>query len=144
MYTFGNASNQRLSTCRNELRIVAQEALKYADFSIVYGTRTETEQAILYQQGFSKVQYPNSKHNKNPSDAFDFVPYPVDWKDERQFTYIAGLILGIGLSKGIILRWGGDWKQNGKLKENTFNDLGHIEFVRNLNDSENNTGEKET
>lgn len=144
MYTFGNASNEKLSTCRNELRLVAQEALKLVDFSIMYGYRNEADQNAAFASGHSKKQFPNSKHNVNPSDAFDFAPYPLDWEDERQFTYIAGLILGIGLSKGIILRWGGDWKQNGKLKENSFNDLGHIEFVRNLNDSENKTGEKET
>ena len=75
---------------------------------------------------------PNSKHNTNPSDAFDFMPYPVDWKDTKQFSYIAGIIIGIGLAKGIVLRWGGDWNQNGKINDERFLDFGHIEFVRML------------
>lgn len=132
MYTFGKTSQSKLSTCRKELQDVANEAIKLVNFSIIHGYRTEAEQNAIYEQGFSKVRFPASKHNTNPSDAFDFVPFPIDWKDTRQFTYIAGIIIGIGLAKGIILRWGGDWKQEGKLKENKFNDLGHIEFVRML------------
>lgn len=132
MYSFGKTSKSKLDTCRKELQDVAHEAIKLVNFSVIHGYRTEAEQNAIYEQGFSKKQFPSSKHNTNPSDAFDFVPFPIDWKDTKQFTYIAGIMIGIGLAKGIILRWGGDWKQEGKLKENKFNDLGHIEFVRML------------
>ena len=136
MYSFGKTSTDKLLTCRNELQVVAHEAIKLVDFSILVGYRNEAEQTAAYNQGFSKQQWPNGKHNTNPSDAFDFAPYypgeKINWNDTKGFTYIAGILIGIGLSKGIILRWGGDWKQNGRLKENKFNDLGHIEFVRQL------------
>ena len=108
MYTFGKSSTEKLLTCRNELQVVAHEAIKLVDFSIIHGYRTQEQQDLIYAQGLSKAKYPNSKHNTNPSDAFDFMPYPVDWKDTKQFSYIAGIIVGIGLAKGIILRWGGD------------------------------------
>lgn len=136
MYSFGKTSTEKLITCRNELQIIAKEAIKLVDFSILVGYRNEADQTAAYNQGASQTQWPNSKHNTNPSDAFDFAPYypnkKIDWKDTAGFTYIAGILIGIGLEKGIILRWGGDWKQNGKLKENGFDDLGHIEFVRML------------
>lgn len=132
MYTFGKASTERLATCRHELQVVANEAIKLVDFSIIHGYRTEAEQNLIYAQGFSKAKFPTSKHNVNPSDAFDFMPFPVDWKDTRQFAYIAGIIMGIGLAKGIILRWGGDWNQNGKINDERFLDFGHIEYVRTL------------
>jgi len=132
MYSFGKSSTSKLLTCRHELQVIANEAIKLVDFSIIHGYRNQEQQDMIYEQGFSKVKFPNSKHNTNPSDAFDFMPFPVDWTDYRQFTYIAGIMIGIGLSKGMILRWGGDWDQNGKLKENKFNDFGHIEFARML------------
>ncbi len=129
MYTFGKSSIEHLNTCRKELQIVAYEAIKMTNFSIVCGIRTEIQQNKLVEQGFSKLKYPDSKHNTNPSDAFDFVPYPVDWKDSNQFTQVASMIVGIAFAKGIILRWGGDWNQTGRLKDNKFDDLGHIEYV---------------
>lgn len=132
MYSFGTSSTAKLLTCRHELQTVANEAIKLVNFSILVGSRNEEDQNKAVEHGFSKQKYPTSKHNSNPSDAFDFIPYPLDWKDSNQFTYIAGIILGIGLSKGIILRWGGDWKQDGNLKSNQFDDLGHIEYVRTL------------
>ena len=132
MYTFGKSSTEKLLTCINELQVVAHEAIKLVDFSIIHGYRTQEQQDLIYAQGLSKAKYPNSKHNTNPSDAFDFMPYPVDWKDTKQFSYIAGIIVGIGLAKGIILRWGGDWNQNGKINDERFLDFGHIEFVRML------------
>ena len=132
MYIFGKSSTEKLLTCRNELQVVAHEAIKLVDFSIIHGYRTQEQQDLIYAQGLSKAKYPNSKHNTNPSDAFDFMPYPVDWKDTKQFSYIAGIIVGIGLAKGIILRWGGDWNQNGKINDERFLDFGHIEFVRML------------
>ena len=132
MYTFGKSSTEKLLTCRHELQVVAHEAIKLVDFSIIHGYRTQEQQDLIYAQGLSKAKYPNSKHNTNPSDAFDFMPYPVDWKDTKQFSYIAGIIVGIGLAKGIVLRWGGDWNQNGKINDERFLDFGHIEFVRML------------
>jgi peptidoglycan L-alanyl-D-glutamate endopeptidase CwlK len=128
MYSFGKKSSEKLATCRKELQDIANEAIKLVNFSVIHGYRTEEEQNAIYEQGFSKAKYPTSKHNTNPSDAFDFVPFPIDWKDTRQFAYIAGIILGIGLAKGIILRWGGDWNQNGQIKDERFLDFGHIEF----------------
>ena len=135
MYTFGKSSTEQLNTCRKELQIIAYEAIKLVDFSVIHGMRSEIVQNKLFEQGFSKTKFPNSKHNSNPSDAFDFMPYPVDWKDTNQFTYIAGIIVGIGLAKGIVVRWGGDWNQKGNLKDNKFDDLGHIEFVSSFETS---------
>jgi hypothetical protein len=45
---------------------------------------------------------------------------------------VAYTFIGIGLVKGINLRWGGDWDRDSDLKDQTFNDLGHIEVVRPL------------
>ena len=132
MYKFGKASKARLNTCRPELIEVAREVIKLVDFSVIHGYRSKEQQNLIYEQGFSKLQFPKSKHNKQPSDALDFIPFPLDWNDLRQFTFIGGLFLGVGLSKGFVLRWGGDWNKTGKLKENKFNDLGHVEFVRYL------------
>ena len=80
MYTFGKSSTEKLLTCRNELQVVAHEAVKLVDFSIIHGYRTQEQQDLIYAQGLSKAKYPTSKHNSNPSDAFDFIPSIVTGK----------------------------------------------------------------
>ena len=71
--------------------------------SIDSGRRGETEQNDIFKRGASKLVFPNSAHNKDPSRAIDVVPYPLDWKDLESFQklrdayYEAATELGIGL-----------------------------------------------
>ena len=55
MYTFGKSSTEKLLTCRNELQVVAHEAIKLVDFSIIHGYRTQEQQDLIYAQGLSKA-----------------------------------------------------------------------------------------
>ena len=57
-------------------------------------------------------------------------PYhPIDWNDRERFTYMGGMIRGIALKLGYPIRWGGDWDSDGDLKDNSFDDLVHIELT---------------
>lgn len=129
MPSFGKKSKKELNTCDVRLQMLAQEAIKIIDFSVLQGHRTEEQQNEAYAKGNSKVKYPNSKHNKYPSLAFDVAPYPIDFNDRERFVYLAGILLGIASTLGYQLRWGGDWDQDRDLKDQTFNDLMHFEIV---------------
>ena len=51
-------------------------------------------------------------------------------QEEREvLTYFAGLVVGIAVSLGIRLRWGGDWDGDGDLCDNKFDDLFHFELL---------------
>jgi len=105
MPSFGERSMRHYNTLHPDLQLVLSEAIKYVDFSIICGHRDKQEQNLAFQQGRSKLRFPQSKHNSYPSDAVDIVPYPnLDWNDRERFTYIAGIIMGIAMAKGIPLR----------------------------------------
>lgn len=128
MPKFSKDSLEKLQTCHIDIQKVMQEVIKHFDFTIIYGHRGKEIQDKLYPN-FSKVKFPDSKHNKTPSLAIDIAPYPIDWNDINRFIYLAGFVVGIANSIGIGLRWGGDWNKDTELKDNRFNDMGHFELI---------------
>jgi len=131
MPSFSTASDARLDTCDPRIQKVMREVIKHRDCTILCGHRNEQEQneAFNAKPQLSKVQWPNSKHNRMPSLAVDVAPYPIDWNDYSYFTHFAGFVLGIAATMGINMRWGGDWNRNGKTKDETFLDGPHFELV---------------
>mgnify|MGYP003674869344 FL=1 len=123
MAKFGRSSKERLSTCDEKLQKVFNEVIKYVDCSILEGHRDE-----LFDEGKTKVKYPNGRHNHKPSRAVDVAPYPIDWADRERFHLFAGFVLGIARSMGIKLRWGGDWNMNFEVDDNQFDDFPHFEL----------------
>ena len=83
-----------------------------------------------YKEGKSKLKFPHGKHNANPSNAVDVVPYPVDWEDTDRMYYFAGFVKGVAAVMGITIRWGGDWNDNTEVKDTNFKDLPHFELRR--------------
>ena len=128
MYKFGSRSKKHLVTLDERLQKVLNEVIKYIDCSIIEGHRSGERQNKLYEEGKTKVKYPNGRHNQNPSNAVDVVPYPVDWNDRERFHLFAGFVLGIARSMDINLRWGGDWNQNFEVDDNKFDDFPHFEL----------------
>ena len=132
MYSFGSKSAERLETIHPDLQIILVEGIKKINFTIIFGFRNQAEQDLAFRKKRSKVQWPNSKHNQSPSLAVDVAPWPLDWNDLSRFYYLAGIFMGIAHSKGIGLRFGGDWDMDGELTDNTFNDLGHFELTGSI------------
>lgn len=130
MYQYNTRSKDKLFSCNANLQIIFNEVIKIINVSILCGYRPKEEQDKAYEQGFSKVKYPNSKHNKRPSDAVDAAPWPVDWKNRERFVYMAGIVKGIAHAKGIKIRWGGDWDGDNDLHDQKFVDLAHFEEVK--------------
>ncbi len=132
MPSFGKQSKANLDQCHGLLKAVANRAIQTVDFSVIKGHRDEEEQNELFTLGLSKLEYPDSKHNKEISEALDLQPYPLTatHKDRiKQFYFIAGAMMMAAHELGVVLRWGGDWDMDGDLTDQLFNDLYHFELV---------------
>ena len=128
MFKFGKRSRKAMENIHPDLKKVLNEVIKYVDCSVLEGHRSQERQDKLYDEGRTKVKYPNGRHNDSPSNAVDVVPYPIDWDDRERFHLFAGFVLGIAKSIGINLRWGGDWNQNFEVDDNQFDDFPHFEL----------------
>ena len=133
MPSFSQASIRELEECVEPLQVLAYEAIRVIDFTVLEGHRGEREQNIAFANGTSKLPWPLGKHNSKPSKALDFAPYPIDWRDDekarQRFILVAGIFIGLAHVKGIKIRWGGDWNRNMDTRDENFRDLGHIEVV---------------
>ena len=130
---YSHESEEKLKTCCVELYLIFHEVIKEWDNTIVWGFRGQQDQHQAFLTGASKLDWPNGKHNKFPSDAVDAIPYYTDgirWKDEHGMYLFAGYVLRVSHEMGIVLRWGGDWDGDHDTKDQTFNDLCHFEVVR--------------
>ena len=128
MPKFGRKSKKHLVTCDNRLQKLFNEVIKHVDCSVLEGHRDKDRQNKLYEEGKTKVKYPNGRHNRQPSSAVDVTPYPVDWEDRERQTLFAGFVIGVASQMGINLRWGGDWDQDFQVVDNRFDDFPHFEL----------------
>ena len=128
MPKFGSRSRGRLGSCHPNLQRVFNKVVKDFDCTVLCGHRGKEDQNKAFEEGRSKVKYPNGRHNAKPSNAVDVAPYPVDWEDRERFSYFAGFVLATAKSMGIELRWGGDWDMDYEVSDNVFDDLPHFEL----------------
>ena len=128
MPKFGKTSKRRLETCEKDLQDLFNEVIKHVDCSVLEGHREKDRQNKLYEEGKTKVKYPNGRHNRQPSSAVDVTPYPVDWEDRERQTLFAGFVIGVASQMNINLRWGGDWDQDFQVVDNRFDDFPHFEL----------------
>jgi peptidoglycan L-alanyl-D-glutamate endopeptidase CwlK len=155
MPQFSESSKKKVAECRVELQVVLTDAIKAVDFSVICGFRSKEEQDKAVAAGNSKVKFPNSKHNKSPSEAFDIYPYSKKFgllldtpavitkimektgKSKvdavryilEEFMILAGVIKGVAASNRVPIRWGGDWDSDGDRLDQSFNDLAHFELI---------------
>lgn len=129
MPSFSQTSKDRLRTCDEKLQVLFNEVVKTWDCSILCGRRSKEDQNKAYEEGKSKLRYPESKHNLLPSKAVDVAPYPIDWNDLGSFYMFAGYVKRVAENLGIRVRYGGDWDGDKKTADQTFNDLPHFELM---------------
>jgi hypothetical protein len=48
----------------------------------------------------------------------------------KAFARVAGVMLACAGARGYVVRWGGDWDNDGDLMDQEFHDLPHFELVR--------------
>lgn len=116
----------RLATCDERLRALWLAVVAERDCSIICGHRGEEDQNLALKHGFSKVAWPNSRHNRWPSTAVDVAPWYAErphirWDDRAGFLALADYALTVAAEMGIQVRWGGHWTR--------FPDLPHYELV---------------
>lgn len=134
-FTFGERSLKELATLHPDLQKICNVLITMVDFTITDGHRGEKEQNEAVAKGFSKVKFPNSKHNKTPSLACDLAPYPIDYKNPKRFIYLAGAFMAVAAmlkAQGEItsnVRYGGDWNRNADPNDESFIDLPHFEII---------------
>ena len=118
-FSFGKKSRERLATCHPDLQTICNELIKELDVTILCGFRPEEDQRSAFINGFSKLEWPRSKHNKTPSEAVDMAPYPVDFKDISRFIDMCNRIKRIADELKIKIRQGRDF---------SFKDYPHTEL----------------
>jgi len=109
-------------------------AIRHYDMTVLCGHRGEAEQNAKLEQGLSRVAFPGSRHNRTPSEAVDVVPWytqtpHIRWDAREDFTYMAGIIMGVAGELGVELVWGGNWDRDQELGDNGFDDLPHFQLV---------------
>ena len=124
MPRFGKRSKERLRGIDARLVSVLNELIKIMDVTIIEGLRSEQRQEKLLKAGSTKTKF--SKHIIGK--AVDLAPYPIDWEDRDRFHYMGGMIRGIAKQLNVPVRWGGDWDGDGETKDNSFDDLVHVEI----------------
>jgi len=134
MARFGRKSKAALATCHPDLQEICHEVIPYYDFTVLFGRRTPKFQFGLFQKGRKKINgvwrvvdkskvvtykdgyKKKSRHNSLVSGAVDIAPWPINWKNIREFNYLAGLFMGAAerlLYEHRIthkIQWGGRWK----------------------------------
>ena len=131
-YAWSGTSTARLLTCHALLVALFQRAIKRPDLrrdlTVVYGHRSDAEQATLYAKGrttpgpiVTNAKPGTSRHNTTPSQAIDVVPLfggkvSYQWPDyhaiapsikaEWSAMQAEGLV-----PDGVTLEWGGDWRK---------------------------------
>lgn len=129
MPTFSPSSEEKLNSCDPLLQSLFREVIKGYDCTIICGTRGEKEQNEAFENGYSKLKFPNSKHNHSPSLAVDVLPYPIDWNDTKKHYHFAGYVKAVANRLNIKIRWGGDFNMDQNLSNDSFVDVPHYELV---------------
>lgn len=135
MAKLGRASEAALATCHPDLQrlfreVVARLPAPY-DLTVLCGHRGEAAQEQAFREGKSTKHWPESLHNRLPSRAVDVAVYPIDWKDDVRFGWLAGFVFAVAVDLGLAgrVRWGGDWNRNARTADETFIDLPHFELT---------------
>jgi peptidoglycan L-alanyl-D-glutamate endopeptidase CwlK len=114
---FGKRSRENRASIDQRLKRVVDRAIQQTDFAVLCGHRTQAAQDAAYPT-YSKVRWPHSRHNSSPSQAVDVAPWPINWKDEGRFYFLAGVIYSCAYEEGVRITGGFDWRW----------DLGHFEL----------------
>ena len=133
---WGPRSLTCIGQLRPELQLLCSEMIRvlpsHLDLSIIVGHRNRADQDKARADGASTKSWPDSKHNRMPSDAFDFVPSPFsppDWGDHVRFGRVVGVIECVAAQLQIPIRTGADWDMDGRTIDERLQDLGHVEWA---------------
>ena len=134
-YKFGKRSLGHLEQVHPNLVELCHKVLdlQLFDFGITHGHRGQEQQNKLVFEGRSKLSWPDSKHNKHPSHAIDFILYingkpTYDPKDHAGYYMAVGVFRAVAASLNLKIRVGADWDGDFSTQDQSFNDLVHLQL----------------
>ena len=156
MPAFGKKSKQRLDTAHPMLQELCNRVVQHFDITIIIGHRSKEKQNAAYRAGLSTKKYPGSKHNLKPSHAVDVAPWPIpegwgdlrgktirainlQWKERVKFYEMVAIFRFCWsqlcddfpeISQNYRIRFGADWDGDDDYRDQTFDDLPHIEIIK--------------
>ena len=138
MPNYSQTSESRLQMAHPDIQLVFREVLKRYDHTVAKSYETKAESESYFDQGLSKIHYP-TKHNSKPSIAVDIYPYlngtvSFDLKQGLHFGAYVMATADLFYEQGLIthkFRWGGCWKGDNDVNNNSFEDIGHFELIIN-------------
>ena len=141
MNQWSQSSLQKLATCHIDLQKLCNAVLPIHDCKVITGHRDKESQEKMFNEGKSKLHWPDGRHNSYPSDAVDLAPYVPGMNpwDFEYSLYFAGIVLGVAdtlLQMGRMsypIRWGGNWskvRDARSFKDVSFYDGLHFELVK--------------
>lgn len=111
--TIRSIDAERLLTCDKRLQKLVTELAKVYEVRVICGHRNKVEQDRAFSSKASKLKWPQSRHNKLPSQAVDMIPMKngtINWQDIDGIKAFAEDVFETAKSLGIELTWGGSWK----------------------------------
>lgn len=126
------AQQKKLETCNPKLiaLIHTAEFSLYTDMpygivelGVAFGHRTEEEQEHCVTIGTSTLHWPDSKHNKIPSEAVDVFPLIngiAVWDNDEYWRILLERIRDAAKNMRLKVRFGADWRKP---------DIPHIELI---------------
>lgn len=144
MYSFSRSSQEKLMTLHPDLQLILYKLIEMYDFTIIEGHRTQETQQQYYREGKSTLDgvHKKSKHQSFPSMAVDIMPYKHgtnafedNEKERARFYTMMGMLKAIAFrlkEDGVIehsVRFGMDWDGDDTFRDQTFDDLPHVELV---------------
>ena len=133
---FSKSSISKLETCDPELQTLFNYVIKHFDCKVIYGYREKKAQNAAFDGGFSTIKYPYSNHNKQPSQAVDVIPWPIQWNNTDRMRYFIGFVKGVARmlkdygSMEVEITTGIDWDNDTVLTDQRFNDFPHFQIKR--------------
>jgi peptidoglycan L-alanyl-D-glutamate endopeptidase CwlK len=118
------------------LELIADRVVRWWDCHVAFGFRPQHEQNDAYMRGASTKRWPDSLHNRWPSEALDLAPWyseeapnEIPWEDVERFRAFGGFVMGVAAQLGIGLSWGGDWDGDWIFTDQRLHDLVHFQLV---------------
>ena len=149
MANFGERSKKVLETVHPDLRAIHNYVIQFFDHSVYEGLRTDEKQLEYFLEGKSKLNpriktsRKKAKHLKQEdgfSHATDSAPYPISFERKEKararfymyagYMFMACEILYTQRRITHKLRWGGDWDSDKDFKDQSFDDLPHMELYK--------------
>lgn len=103
-----------LEQCDERLRRLFYRVAAIMPIEVICGHRSKIDQDVAFRNRRSKLQWPRSKHNRQPSLAADVCPLPIDWKNLEAFKRLARVVKFAAAELGIKVRHGADWDGDGQ------------------------------